>query len=288
MIFRFDINGLRAIAVIAVVLFHFNPELMPGGFAGVDVFFVISGFLMTGIIFNGLEDHSFSIIRFYMARANRIIPSLSIVCLILLLFGWFFLPPLEFQALTKHIASSITFSSNIIYWRESGYFDVASNSKWLLHTWSLSAEWQFYLIYPLILIALKRFTSTGNIKHLILLGTIVTFIGCIYATQRWPNMSYYLLPTRAWEMMFGGLAFLYPLKSLHKNSKVIVEYLGMFLILASYIFISKESAWPGYLAFIPVFGAFLILLTNRQDSIITNNRIFQYIGKWSYSIYLWH
>ena len=134
--FRKDINGLRAIAVIAVVLFHFNPSAVTGGFAGVDVFFVISGFLMTGIIFRGIEQNNFSILRFYVARANRIIPALAVLCMALLIFGWFYINPVDYQIIGKHIASSITFLSNIIYWRESGYFDAASHEKWLLHTWS--------------------------------------------------------------------------------------------------------------------------------------------------------
>jgi peptidoglycan/LPS O-acetylase OafA/YrhL len=133
--FRKDINGLRAIAVIAVVLFHFNAAWMPGGFAGVDVFFVISGFLMTGIIFKGLEQKSFSILKFYVARANRIVPALAVLCLALLVFGWFYLTPLDYRALGKHVGGSMVFLSNIMYWKEAGYFDTASHGKWLLHTW---------------------------------------------------------------------------------------------------------------------------------------------------------
>jgi peptidoglycan/LPS O-acetylase OafA/YrhL len=144
--FRKDLNGLRAIAVVAVVLFHFNASWMPGGFAGVDVFFVISGFLMTGIIFRGIEQKNFSILRFYVARANRIIPALAVLCLFLLVFGWFYLTPLDYKALGKHAAGSMGFLSNFMYMRESGYFDAASREKWLLHTWSLSVEWQFYII----------------------------------------------------------------------------------------------------------------------------------------------
>ncbi|MEF1337667.1 acyltransferase, partial [Vibrio rotiferianus] len=139
--FRSDINGLRAIAVISVVLFHFNPEILPGGFAGVDVFFVISGFLMTSIIFRGLENSNLSIVNFYISRANRIIPALAILCLVIMIFGWFYLTPLDFKTLGKHVSGSIRFISNSMYLKESGYFDVSANSKWLLHTWSLSVEW---------------------------------------------------------------------------------------------------------------------------------------------------
>ena len=285
--FRYDLNGLRAIAVIAVVLFHFNVNFISGGFAGVDVFFVTSGFLMTSIIFRGLENNSFNTFKFYVARANRIIPALVVVCIILLILGWSILGPTDYKALGKHVASSVGFLSNIIYWRESGYFDTSSQSKWLLHTWSLSVEWQFYIIYPVVLVIAKRFLSFANLKRLLVVGTVIGLVGCVYATIKWPNPAYYLLPTRAWEMMFGGLAYLYPVNFKATNKKL-VEYLGLTLILASYLFVSKSDPWPGSLALIPVLGAFLVILANRQNSIFTNNHIFQFIGKSSYSIYLWH
>ncbi|MCD9545714.1 acyltransferase family protein [Photobacterium carnosum] len=286
--FRTDINGLRALAVIAVVLFHFNPLWVPGGFAGVDVFFVISGFLMTGLIFRGLENNNFSIINFYVARANRIIPALSVVCLVLLVFGWFYLRPLDYLALGKHVASSIGFLSNIIYWSESGYFDASSHSKWLLHTWSLSVEWQFYIIYPVVLVLLKKCMSFTNIKRLLVVSTVIGFIFSVYMTSRWPDMSYFSFPTRAWEMMMGGLAFLYPLQNLKDTSKKYLEWIGVTLILASYMLISKDNLWPGYLALIPVLGAYLVILANRSGSVITDNIVMQKVGLWSYSIYLWH
>ena len=285
--FRNDINGLRAIAVIAVVLFHFNASWMPGGFSGVDVFFVISGFLMTGIIFRGIEQENFSILKFYVARANRIIPALAVLCLVLLVLGWFYLTPMEYRALGKHSASSIGFLSNFIYWTEAGYFDAASHEKWLLHTWSLSVEWQFYIIYPLILVAMRKFMSIDKIKLFILLGTVLGFIFCVIATYKWPNPSYYLLPTRAWEMMIGGVAYLYPL-TLQENRKRFVEWIGLILIIGSYFLISAENFWPGYLAIFPVIGSFLIIQAHRNNSIITNNVVFQKLGAWSYSIYLWH
>jgi peptidoglycan/LPS O-acetylase OafA/YrhL len=285
--FRKDINGLRAIAVIAVVLFHFNSGWMPGGFAGVDVFFVISGFLMTRIIFRGIEQQNFSILKFYVARANRIIPALAVLCLVLLVFGWFYLAPLEYKTLGKHIVSSMGFLSNVIYWRESGYFDAVSHEKWLLHTWSLSAEWQFYIIYPLVLVGMRKFMSVKVMKATVLLATVLGFIFCVIATYQWPNPAYYLLPTRAWEMMIGGVAYLYPL-ALKDKSKKLLEWLGLALIFSSYFLISKVSPWPGYLAIFPVLGAFLIIQAQRNDSFITSNVVFQKLGAWSYSIYLWH
>ncbi|QOD11776.1 acyltransferase [Psychrobacter sp. 28M-43] len=285
--FRKDINGLRALAVIAVVLFHFNASWMPGGFAGVDVFFVISGFLMTGIIFRGMEQDNFSVLNFYVARANRIIPALALLCLALLFFGWFYLTPLEYKALGKHAASSVGFLSNFVYWKEAGYFDAASHEKWLLHTWSLSVEWQFYVIYPLVLLALRRFLSIKKLKLLLIVGTVLGFIFSAIATYKSPNAAYYLFPTRAWEMMIGGVAYLYPF-ALQENRKKLVEWTGLILVIASYFLISAENLWPGYLAIFPVLGSFLIIQAQRNDSAITGNIIFQKIGTWSYSIYLWH
>jgi len=285
--FRKDINGLRAIAVIAVVLFHFNASWMPGGFAGVDVFFVISGFLMTGIIFRGIDNNNLSILKFYIARANRIIPALAVLCLTLLAFAWFSELDTVFKTIAKHITASVLFLSNIVYWQESGYFDASSHEKWLLHTWSLSAEWQFYIIYPFVLFFISKFLRLGILKSIILIATILGFIFCVYVTYKYPNPAYYLLPTRAWEMMLGGVAYLYPV-NLKEQSKKLVEWFGLALILVSYFFISSDNPWPGYLALLPVLGAFLIIQAQRNDSLITGNPLFQKLGAWSYSIYLWH
>lgn len=285
--FRKDINGLRALAVIAVVVFHFNASWMPGGFAGVDVFFVISGFLMTGIIFRGMEQANFSILKFYVARANRIIPALAVLCFVILLIGWFYLTPYEYESLGKHVASSMGFISNITYWKESGYFDVASHEKWLLHTWSLSTEWQFYILYPLILVVMRKIMPLKAIKIALLVGTILGFIFCIVATKLVPGGAYYLLPTRAWEMMIGGVAFLYPF-TLSQQHKKWLEWFGLALIIASYFLITQDIAWPGYLAIFPVLGAFLVIQAQRNNSVVTSNIIFQKLGTWSYSIYLWH
>ena len=285
--FRKDINGLRAIAVIAVVIFHFKPTWVEGGFAGVDVFFVISGFLMTGIIFRGLELNNFSLLQFYVSRANRIIPALALLCSVLLLLGMLILTPNEYKVLGMHAAGSLGFFSNILYWTESGYFDSASHGKWLLHTWSLSAEWQFYIIYPLVLFLLHKFISIKYLKLLLLLGTITSFLFCIFFTYNWPTGAYFLLPSRIWEMLLGGVAYLYPI-TLKNRSNKILERIGIVLILSSYFFISQSASWPGYLAFLPVFGTYLIIQSKNENSLFTGNYIFQKIGAWSYSIYLWH
>ncbi len=285
--FRKDINGLRAIAVIAVVLFHFNSLWMPGGFAGVDVFFVISGFLMTRIIFGGIEKNTFSIFAFYIARANRIIPALSVLCLALFSFAWFFALDVEFELISKHIISSVSFLSNFHYWRESGYFEASSHEKWLLHTWSLSVEWQFYIIYPLILLAIRQLISIKVAKITVLVGAVLGFILCVFLTYKSPNAAYFLLPSRAWEMMIGGVAYLYPLAIKDKNKKLL-EWFGLVLIISSYFYISKEYPWPGYMAIFPVLGSYFIIQAQRNDSLITSNIVLQKLGTWSYSIYLWH
>ncbi|PKF61437.1 acyltransferase [Psychromonas sp. psych-6C06] len=288
--FRKDINGLRAIAVIAVVLFHFDATWLPGGFAGVDVFFVISGYLMTGIIFRGIENKNFSIYRFYIARANRIIPPLAVLCLVLLVWGYFYLTPIDYRVLGKHIGGSISFLSNFLYWMEDGYFDVSSYEKWLLHTWSLSVEWQFYIIYPLVLVFMRKLVSLALLKLLVLLSAIIGFIFCIYSTIQWPSSSYYLLSARAWEMVIGGVCYLYPVKwsNVDNLKQKLIEWLGVALIIFSYLAINKETAWPGYWSLIPVLGSCLVILAHRNDSAITSNVAFQKLGAWSYSIYLWH
>lgn len=224
---------------------------------------------------------------FYVARANRIVPALAVLCIVLLVFGWFYLIPLDYRALGKHVTGSISFLSNFLYWKEAGYFDAASHEKWLLHTWSLSVEWQFYIIYPLVLVFIRKFMSIKAMKVTILLGTALCFIFSVIITYKWPSPAYYLLPTRAWEMMVGGVAYIYPI-TLKEKQKRILEWLGLTLIFCSYLFISKEDPWPGYLAVFPVLGAFLIIQAQRNSSFITSNIIFQKIGAWSYSIYLWH
>lgn len=242
---------------------------------------------MTGIIFRGIEQENFSVLRFYVARANRIIPALALLCFALLVFGWFYLTPLDYTALGKHTASSIGFLSNVTYWKESGYFDASSHEKWLLHTWSLSAEWQFYIIYPLVLVAMRTFMSINAMKATVLIGTLLNFTFCVIATYKSPNAAYYLLSTRAWEMMIGGVAYLYPI-ALREERKKVLEWFGLSLILGSYFLISEHNPWPGYLALYPVLGSFLIIQAQRNDSFITSNLVFQKIGAWSYSIYLWH
>jgi peptidoglycan/LPS O-acetylase OafA/YrhL len=285
--FRKDINGLRAIAVVSVVLFHFSPTLLPGGFVGVDIFFVISGYLMTSIILTGIENNNFSPLNFYIARANRIVPALFFLCLVVTVFGWFFLSPQDLKLLSKHVVGSISFLSNMLYLGESGYFDTASKSKWLLHTWSLSVEWQFYIIYPLLLIVLTKYLTIVKLKYVILFLTFIGFIVNLIYSYIAPEFSYFSLVTRAWEMMIGSIAFLFPAKY-GKALQIKTVYAGLLLLLLSFLCLSDDFMWPGYYALVPILGTFLILQANHQDSFLTANFFSQSIGRYSYSIYLWH
>lgn len=285
--FRNDINGLRAIAVTLVILFHFSIPGFQGGFIGVDVFFVLSGYLMTGIIFSKLDANSFFIFDFYLDRMKRILPALTVLCACLLAIGWFILLPINYSLLGKHAAVSISFLSNIAYWKESGYFDAASHDKWLLHTWSLSVEWQFYILYPITLVALKHFFNQKNLKYFLIAGIVISYSLSVLMTENHQTPAFFLLPTRAWEMLAGGMLFLCPIK-LSSNQSKISEYSGLTIIMASASLLSADDLWPGYLVIFPVLGTALVLASNNQNSIFTNTKPSQWLGRTSYSTYLWH
>ena len=276
--FREDINGLRAWAVIAVLLFHFSLIGLPGEFVGVDVFFVISGYLMTAIIVNGQEKGSFSIWKFYMSRIRRIFPALLVVIAALLVLGWFYLPTPDYQELGKQSAYSLTFLSNIGYWRSAGgYFDSGAHEKWLLHTWSLAVEAQFYVLYPLFITLIWKFFK--SIKA-ITVGLILVFIGSliinIIQTKFYPTAAFYLLPTRSWELASGGLVYLIVKQNLVAESlRNKSLWIGWILVIGSFTFIKEEFAWPGYWAILPVLGASLIILAQNTEFKLTNNSLAQ-------------
>ncbi len=288
--FRGDINGLRAWAVLAVVLYHFNVSGFGGGFAGVDVFFVISGFLMAGIVIGSMEQERFSLAGFYLARARRILPALIVLVVALLVVGWFLLMPREYQTLGKHARESLLFSSNLRYLGEAGYFDSTSHEKWLLHTWSLSVEWQFYLIYPLVLAVLARLRP----GRAVLLGAhalalLASFLLCQFLTGTKPSQAFFLLQARAWELLLGGLVFLAGGQlTLSARLRAWIELLGIALIVSTLLLIGTDARWPGSAALLPTLGAALVLLACRQGSLWTGSRFAQWVGTRSYSIYLWH
>lgn len=287
--FRADINGLRAWAVAAVVLYHFGVPGFAGGFVGVDVFFVISGFLMTGLVVKGLERGTFSVMGFYMARGRRIVPALVMLCAVLLALGWFVLLPPDYKMLSTHSVYAVSFLSNVEFWLEAGYFDVASHEKWLLHTWSLSVEWQFYLILPLVLwgvwhIKPGRVAQTWAVG----LGLMVSLAASVGVTTDNPSAAFYLLHTRAWEMLGGGLVFLLAGKvMLSDKQKLWLEVLGLVLMVLSITLFDKATAWPSWRAVLPVAAAMLVLLANRTSP-WTASWLPQWLGDRSYSLYLWH
>ncbi|MGC3891302.1 acyltransferase family protein [Pseudomonas urmiensis] len=288
--FRTDINGLRAWAVVAVILYHFGVPGFTGGFVGVDVFFVISGFLMTSIIITGLEYRSFSLVKFYFARANRILPALLALCAALLIIGWFTLAQSEYQILAKHVISALTFSSNSTFWKESGYFDISSYDKWLLHTWSLSVEWQFYLALPLILMAIWKLRPGHSNAFIVLsTATIASLLASISLSSAYPSASFYLLPMRAWEMLLGGLVFLVSTRfTTTRTTTKYIALLGFTLIIYSIAFISPSDSWPGWHALIPALGTSCVIAAANQASPLTNLTVLQWLGDRSYSLYLWH
>lgn len=287
MLFRKDINGLRAFAVLAVVFFHFNIIGFDGGFSGVDMFFVISGYLMTAIIFGKLDKNSFSILEFYLARAKRIIPALFFLCICLLIAGWFLLPPSEFKVLGKQTVGASTFLSNFVFLKGAGYFDSASHEKWLLHTWSLSVEWQFYIIYPLVIAAVRKILSANMSRWFVLIAAIFSLAVSAFLPPGFSAFEFYMLPTRAWEMMAGGLVYLFAPKTSPRFS-LALEWIGVAIIILSVVLLDSSLKWPGIYALIPVLGVVLVIYANRERSIFTGNAVGQYLGSVSYSLYLWH
>ncbi|SFU46831.1 acyltransferase family protein [Pseudoduganella namucuonensis] len=288
--FRQDINGLRAWAVTAVMLYHFGVPGAAGGFVGVDVFFVISGFLMTGIVVAALEGDRFSAPAFYWARAKRILPALMALCATLLCLGWLLLLPLDYKTLSAHALYSLAFLSNVAYLREAGYFDLASHDKWLLHTWSLSVEWQFYLALPLLLWAVWRLRpGRAALGRVLALALAVSLAVSVFATAANPSAAFFLLSTRAWEMLAGGLVFLWGgrVAGLGAGRRRALAWTGLGLIVLSVCWLDHSVPWPGALALLPVGAAAMVLLAN-SDLPATAHPLAQWLGSRSYSLYLWH
>ncbi len=289
--YRPDIDGLRAVAVSAVVAYHAFPSFIRGGFIGVDIFFVISGFLISRIIFEALEEKNFSYLQFYNRRIRRIFPALILVCGVALLFGWYALLPDEFQRLGKHLASGAAFVSNFTLWNESGYFDAAADSKPLLHLWSLAIEEQFYIIWPILLGLVWR-RKRGFLLVTLLVG-LASFGVNIGSIAHQPHAAFYSPLSRFWELMIGGvLAYL----SLHRPDLLrpyagIRATAGLLLIAAGIVFLTKDAKFPGYWALLPTIGAFLIISAGAEtwpNRRILSSRPFIWIGLISYPLYLWH
>jgi peptidoglycan/LPS O-acetylase OafA/YrhL len=295
--YRSDIDGLRALAVLSVLLFHAFPEWIHGGFIGVDIFFVISGYLISSIILKELDRQSFSFYRFYLRRIKRIFPALILVLIFSLIVGWFTLLSDEYKQLGKHVLGASTFANNLMFWQESGYFDNESNTKPLLHLWSLSIEEQFYLVWPLILWFIykhKKYLSK------IILGLTICFTLLHFYIFHPDRVAAFYAPyARFFELLIGayiGHLHFYkeinPSGTLYKRFQSVQPYIGLFLILLGINIISKESHFPGWYALLsPVLGSALII-NSSQDSIVNkylfSNKIMVWIGLISYPLYLWH
>lgn len=297
--YRPDIDGLRAIAVLSVVFYHAFPNLLTGGFAGVDVFFVISGFLISSILFQNIDRGTFSIAHFYSRRIRRIFPALVLVLSCVLFFGWFCLFPDELQQLGSHAASSAGFIQNFTLWKESGYFDNASETKPLLHIWSLGIEEQFYFLWPLLL-CLAGKLGKGHRKQKFFFLAIVSVLIVSFALNvnliaTDPTKTFYLPQYRFWELAVGGVLswmLLYgPAPRFRRWAKDALAFLGLSLLFAVFFKFNKETPFPGTAALLPVFGtAFVIFagpdaLVNRK---LLSSRFLVGLGLMSYPLYLWH
>lgn len=290
--YRPDIDGLRAVAILAVIIFHAFPRKMSGGFVGVDIFFVISGFLISTIIFSSLEHHRFSLIEFYMRRVRRIFPAVILVLLSCLLFGWFVLFVDEYKQLGKHTVAATSFVQNFILWSENSYFDNLAETKPLLHLWSLAIEEQFYIFWPLLLMLVyKRRWSFLKITFVITVFSFATNIYLISAEQT--TSAFYLPFSRFWELMVGGLLAYVLLHhpQLIEKSKDVQSFFGFLLVFASLVLLNKGRDFPGWWAILPTMGTFFIISAGPNawlNKKLLANKVMVWIGLISYPLYLWH
>jgi len=292
--YRPDIDGLRAIAVAAVLGFHAFPGAFPGGFTGVDIFFVISGFLISGIILGELRAGSFTFSRFYARRIRRIFPALILVLGATLSFSWWALSPYDYEQLGAHVAAGAGFVSNIMLWHESGYFDTDSALKPLLHLWSLGVEEQYYLLWPLLLFALRRHME--RILWLILCIAAGSFALNIALIHKLPQAVFYLPATRFWELMLGSIsAYL----QIHSPQRVLIQarwlpltaLAGAVLLVLAFVLVQDGDNFPGWWALLPTLGTVLLIQSGPHTWInqrLLSNRVVVYVGLISYPLYLWH
>ena len=287
--FRYDINSLRAIAIIGVLLFHYKVPAFTGGFAGVDVFFVISGYLMSRVVIGRIDKGTFSYSDYFERRLHRIVPALLFLAVTLTIACFFFYFPVDYTLLSRNAAASIAFVSNIVYCSKvSSYFAPSADGNMFLHTWSLSVEWQFYLIYPLVLLLMHRFLSKRLFKPVFIVLTLLLFVLAIAIYKYSAGYAFYLLPARAWEMLFGGLAFFAEARFASFRFKRAAALAGYTMILLSFYFYDEFLPWPGFYTLLPVVGTFLIIVANYNSFAVIRHGSMQFIGKISYSLYLWH
>lgn len=294
MYYRPEIDGLRAVAVVPVILFHAGFSFFSGGFVGVDVFFVISGYLITSIILSDLDRGRFSIIDFYERRARRILPALFLVMMVSLPFAWLWMVPQDIKSFSQSLIAVSFFVSNILFWKTSDYFDTATELKPMLHTWSLAVEEQYYLIFPLFLLVAWRFGRRCILAVMLFVSVISLFLAQ-WLTATNPSAAFYLLPTRGWELLIGAfVAFYLSRKSINEPSKGFREIacvIGIAMLGYSIFIFDKDTPFPGIYTLVPTFGAALLILFSNSETLVgrlLTSKIVVGIGMISYSAYLWH
>ncbi len=290
--YRPDIDGLRAIAVFAVVLFHFGFEAFSGGYVGVDVFFVISGYLITGLIIDELEAGKFSLLQFYERRCRRILPALLVVLLVTLLAGGLLQFSDDFESTGKSAAAAALFYANVQFNSEMGYFGVAANQKPLLHTWSLAIEEQFYIVFPLLLIVIARYHAQRYALWLVAL-MLASLVSGLLVLESAASDAFFLSPYRAWELLLGSLVAIgfFPQVG-NQRLRLMFSAAGLGLVFASVFCFSEQTPFPGIAALLPTVGTAMILHfgasgTNRVSTLLAA-RPLVFFGLISYSLYLWH
>lgn len=287
---RPEIDGLRAIAVVPVILDHAKFSVFSGGYVGVDIFFVISGFLISSIIYSEALAGSFSILRFYERRVRRIFPALLVVILASFPAAHFLMLPDPYENFSQSVIATLLFSNNVLLTVTSGYWALASDFKPLLHTWSLGVEEQFYVAYPILVILIFKFWKRA-FPAVLVLGVAVSFLASVLLSPSQPNASFYLLHTRAWELLLGAIAAYYMPEQISRRNGSILSAVGLALILIAIFGFNEKIAYPYYYAALPCVGTALILL--YSDDKIGVGRLlalkpFVGIGLISYSAYLWH
>ena len=287
--YRPEIDGLRALAVVPVILFHAGFEIFSGGFIGVDIFFVISGYLITTIIIEDVENKRFSILNFYERRARRILPALFFVMLSCIPFAWMWMLPIQMKDFSESLLAVSLFASNFLFWRESGYFDAAAEDKPLLHTWSLAVEEQYYLLFPIFLILAWRF-GKNRVFWMIVFMAAVSFLLSEWGWRNKATANFYLAPTRVWEIFSGSIAaFIVHKRGVHHNSTLAL--LGLVAILFSIFVYDELTPFPSAYTLIPVLGVVLLVLYADRETLaakLLSTKAFVGIGIISYSAYLWH
>ena len=256
--YRPEIDGVRALAVIPVILFHAGFELFSGGFVGVDVFFVISGYLITTILITDIENKRFSLVNFYERRARRILPALFFVMLVCLPFAWMWMLPNQIKDFSQSLVAVSLFASNIQFWRESGYFEAAAELKPLLHTWSLAVEEQYYLLFPIFLVLAWRF-GKNKVFWMIVVMSAISLLFSEYSWRKHPTANFYLAPTRAWELFAGSVAaFMVQKNGVQKNN--LRALLGLAAIIFPIFVYDESTPFPSLYTLVPVMGVTLIIL----------------------------